>query len=92
LEGGNKAYYTNTEVLFPIPYLEQFNVKGIVFFDAGNAWAEDQDFSFNLRYAAGVGLRLNTPLGVLSVYAGHNLNRREGEKRNVFNFTVGSSF
>jgi outer membrane protein insertion porin family len=92
LEGGNKAYYTNAEVIFPIPYLEQFNVKGIWFFDAGNSWAEGQDFSFNLRYGVGPGLRLNTPLGVLSVFAGHNISPKQGEKKNVFAFTVGSSF
>jgi len=92
LEGGNKAYFTNTEVIFPIPYLEQFNVKGIWFLDAGNAWAEGQDFSFNLRYGVGPGLRLNTPLGVLSVFAGHNISPKQGEKKNVFGFTVGSSF
>jgi outer membrane protein insertion porin family len=90
LTGGNKAYFINTEVIFPI--LDQFNVKGIVFFDAGNAFDERSDFTFRVRYAAGVGLRLNTPLGVVGVLMGRNLDRREGEKRNVFHFTVGSSF
>jgi outer membrane protein insertion porin family len=88
--GGNKAYYINHEVIFPI--WQEFNVKGIVFFDTGNAFGEGQPFSLNLRYAVGVGTRLNTPLGVVGVMVGHNLDRRQGEKRNVFHFTVGSSF
>lgn len=88
--GGNKAYFINTEVIFPI--MEQFNVKGIVFFDAGNAFDERSGFQLSLRRAAGAGVRLNTPLGVVGVMWGFNLGRKEGERRNVFHFTVGSSF
>jgi outer membrane protein insertion porin family len=88
--GGNKAYFINHEIIFPI--LEQFNVRGLLFFDLGNAWDERSGFQLSLRRSAGPGIRLNTPLGTVGVIMGFNLGRKQGEKRTVFTFTVGSSF
>jgi outer membrane protein insertion porin family len=88
--GGNKAMYTNMEVIFPI--LDQFNVKGILFFDAGNVFDERSGFHFSFRRAAGGGIRLNTPLGVVGGFMGINLGQKQGEPLKVFNFTVGSTF
>ena len=98
VEGGNKAYFIQSEIIFPI--LDQFNVKGILFFDAGNSFGEREGLKLSLRAAAGPGIRLNTPLGVLGVFVGFNLSPkpadpllgRSRENRTVFNFTVGSSF
>ncbi len=88
--GGNKAMFTNVEVVFPI--MEQFNVKGILFFDAGNVFDERSGFHFSFRRSAGPGIRLNTPLGTLGVFMGINLGQKSGEPLKVFSFTVGSSF
>ena len=88
--GGNKAMFTNAEVVFPI--MEQFNVKGILFFDLGNVFDERSDFHLSFRRSAGHGIRLNTPLGVVGVFMGINLGQKSGEPLKVFNFQVGSSF
>ncbi len=90
LNGGNKAYWVNHEVIFPI--LDQFNVKGLVFFDVGNVFDERSGYHLSLRRSAGAGIRLNTPLGAVGVVLGYNLGRKEGERQKVFHFTVGSSF
>ena len=94
LTGGNKAWYTSTEVLFPL--YEQLRMRGVVFFDIGNNLDESSTFGdlFTTRMyrALGVGLHFMSPLGAIRLEYGFNLSPQQGEKTGVLAFTAGSSF
>jgi outer membrane protein insertion porin family len=36
--GGNAMFYYNTELEFPVPFIERVGLRGVVFHDAGNTW------------------------------------------------------
>ncbi len=44
VEGGNKQFLFNAELEFPI--FEEVGIKGVVFVDAGNTFAEDESFFY----------------------------------------------
>lgn len=89
--GGDKLLVLNVEYEFPI--YEAAGFRGVVFFDAGNAYAENQNFNpLNVRTDVGAGIRWISPFGPLRFEWGFPLNKRPGDKSNVFNFTIGSFF
>ena len=92
--GGNKAWYTNTEVLFPL--YEQLKMQGVVFFDIGNNLGESSTigdlFTKRMYRAAGVGIHFMSPLGAIRLEYGFNLSPQQGEKAGAIAFTAGSSF
>ena len=88
--GGNKAAYFNVEYVFPIA--REAGVKGVVFFDTGNAWSEDEAFFSSMRYSVGAGIRWASPMGPLRFEYGYNLKPLDGEKDSVFEFSMGSFF
>ena len=92
--GGNKAWYSSAEVLFPL--YEQLKMRGLVFFDIGNNLDESSTFGdlFTKRMyrSAGVGLSFTSPLGPIRLEYGFNLSPQQGEKTGVLAFTAGSSF
>ena len=68
-------------------------IGGVVFVDAGNVWSEVNDFTFrDIRVAAGTGLRVNTPLGIVRLDYGVNLDRRGSEPRDKIFFSMGQAF
>lgn len=87
--GGDKAVVVNVEYLFPI-FKEQ-RLKGLVFFDTGNAYDDGLDLG-DLRYGTGVGIRWFSPLGPLRLEWGYNLDRKPGEKSSQWEFTIGGTF
>jgi outer membrane protein insertion porin family len=61
-----------------------------LFFDAGNVWVEPKNVNLLvLRYAAGPGLRINTPIGPVAFDYGFNLMPRQWESRGNFHFSIG---
>lgn len=89
--GGNKMLLFNLEYEFPI--YDKAGFRGVVFVDAGNAYAEDQALNpLKMRADFGAGVRWNSPFGPLRFEWGFPFKRRPGEKRSVFNFTIGSFF
>jgi outer membrane protein assembly complex protein YaeT len=51
------------------------SVGGVIFFDAGNVWAESAGFRLgDLRYAVGPGFRYQTPVGPVRFDVGYQLN------------------
>ena len=88
--GGTKTGYGNLEITFPL--VEESGFKGVVFYDVGNAWAEDQDYFSDVRHSAGFGLRWMSPLGPLRLEWGKNLDRREGEPPSDLQFSIGTMF
>ncbi len=88
--GGNKSAYFNFEVAFPL--VKAMKMKGLVFFDTGNAWDKDQEFFSDMRYSAGVGMAWNSPMGPLRFAWGRNLDPNEYEETSIFDFSVGKMF
>ena len=74
--GGRSMMVLNLEYRFPIA--EQ-QVYGILFADAGNAWATIPDLNpLNLRRSLGFGFRVQTPmLGMIGFDFGYGFDRKE---------------
>jgi outer membrane protein insertion porin family len=89
--GGDKILLFITE--FEIPIYDKAGLRGVVFFDAGNAFSENENYDIrNLRLDYGFGLRWNSPMGPLRFEWGFPIQRRPGEDAVVFNFTIGNFF
>jgi outer membrane protein insertion porin family len=89
--GGDKLLLLITEIECPI--YDKAGLRAVAFFDAGNAFAEDENYSFkNLRLDYGFGLRWNSPMGPLRFEFGIPIQRQTGEAPMVFNFTIGNFF
>ena len=89
--GGDKYAVINTEVLFPL--VEKYGVRGVLFFDCGNAFAEGHGIDpSRFREDVGPGVRWNSPFGPLRIEVGYVLDRREGDKPLEFQFTAGAFF
>lgn len=66
---------------------------GVIFLDMGNVWDAPGDFNFpDLRAAAGVGLRVNTPIGMARLDYGINLNPQGDESPTKLYFSMGQTF
>ena len=89
--GGEKMMVYNVEFRFPLQ--KEQGVMGILFFDAGNVFTKDEDYTFSgIRSGAGVGVRWYSPAGPLRLEWGKNLNPKPGEPRSVWEFTIGTPF
>jgi len=77
--------------LFPL--VESIGMRGVFFFDAGNAFERMSDFSISdFRTDAGGGIRWNSPLGPLRIECGYNLDPEPGESNYQFQFSAGAFF
>ncbi len=88
--GGEKEAYFNLEYLFPLA--KEAGLKGVLFFDTGNAWLKDEDFFESMRYSVGGGIRWLSPLGPLRLEWGRNLDALEGERKTEMEFSIGRFF
>jgi outer membrane protein insertion porin family len=96
--GGNKQFVLNLELEFPI--VPKVGVKGVVFVDAGNAFAVDAKFfedkqhslPLGLFWSVGFGIRWFSPVGPLRFEWGIPLTRRPIDDPILFEFTIGNSF
>ena len=87
--GGDAVVLINNELRFPVASI--FDAVGFV--DVGNAYRRASDFSFgDLRKAAGAGLRIRTPYFLIRLDYGFKLDRRPGESRGGFFFSIGQAF
>jgi outer membrane protein assembly factor BamA len=71
--GGNVELVMHLlEIQFPLVWL----IKGAVFSDAGYVWQDIRSVNLrDLKFTAGPGLRLITPIGILRFDVGFKLNR-----------------
>jgi outer membrane translocation and assembly module TamA len=65
-----------------------------IFLDTGNVWTSPDSINsardfFTLRYAAGGGIRLETPLGPVALDYGFNLVRNDWEDIGALAFSIG---
>jgi outer membrane protein insertion porin family len=86
--GGSAQLIFNNEVIFPI--IEALGVKGLFFFDAGNAFSAAQGIDFGeLRMSVGPGIRWLSPIGPLRIELGFALNKHVGDETQTFMFSFG---
>ena len=89
--GGEKMMFYNVEFRFPLA--KEQGVVGLVFFDAGNVFEEDENYTFTgIRTSAGAGIRWYSPIGPIRLEYGVNLDPQEGEPSGNWEFTIGGSF
>lgn len=58
--GGKSIFAQNLELLYPLSGENEI-LWGAVFYDIGNVWANDFDFS-DLKQSAGIGIRIKVPI------------------------------
>jgi outer membrane protein insertion porin family len=90
LLGANKQLIFNNDFIFTIS--SEAKLNGVIFFDYGKGFAQDESVTLNLRKAAGIEGRWISPFGPLRVAYGINLEPRTGERKGVFEFTMGQMF
>jgi outer membrane protein insertion porin family len=91
LVGATQQIIFNTDFIFPISAEAKLN--GVLFFDYGQGIGENENVNFlKLRQAAGVEARWISPFGPLRLAYGFNLDPNPGERKAVFEFSVGSLF
>ncbi len=87
--GGSNELVVQNEFIFPI--VQQLGLRGVVFFDAGNAWRQRDGIDVgNLRYSFGAGIRWLSPFGPLRLELGIPLNRKGDEEKQLFQFSFGA--
>ncbi len=90
LIGAAKQLVFNNDFIFTIS--SEAKLNGVIFFDYGKGFDDNDPLSFKLRKAAGIEGRWISPFGPLRAAYGINLDAREGERKGVFEFTIGSLF
>ncbi len=86
--GGSQQVVVNNEIIFPI--IKGLGVKGVLFFDAGQAFTAKEGLRLgDLQYAAGGAVRWLSPFGPLQMGMGFPLNPREGDDPSVLLFSFG---
>ncbi len=86
--GGNTYILYKIEFRFPLTK----GFDGGLFVDAGNLWANSDNFSFfKLRASTGFGLRYRTPVGPIALDIGFNLMPDEAVSESImaWHFSVG---
>ena len=89
--GGTQSILLNLEATYPL--IKDANIKGVLFFDSGNVWADDENVDLgDLRYGAGFGFRWAAPIGLLRLEWGFNLDPKPEEEQPGWEFSIGTMF
>ncbi|HEX9662873.1 MAG TPA: outer membrane protein assembly factor BamA [Candidatus Binatia bacterium] len=86
--GGDKSAFFNAEIMFPV--MEQYGLRGVAFFDMGNAFNGSNFGLADFRRSVGIGGRWMSPFGPLRVELGFPLNKQPGDDTSVIGFSIGS--
>lgn len=86
--GGTQEIFDNLEFEFPL--IPEAGIKGVVFYDIGNA--DDVLKPEDLRSDVGFGFRWFSPIGPLRFEWGFPTDRQKGENPVNFEFAIGSPF
>ena len=91
--GGASRLIGNVELIFPFPGVDSRAVRMYTFIDAGNTFAEGKSPDFaDLRYSSGLGVSWLSPLGPLRFSYGRPLNAKPNDRKQSFQFQIGTSF
>jgi outer membrane protein insertion porin family len=87
--GGDKQAIMNVELQFPL--LEKYSLKGVAFFDQGQAFSESETIDpGEFRRSVGIGARWLSPFGPLRLELGFPLNKEPDDDTSVVGFSVGA--
>lgn len=91
--GGASRLIGNVELIFPFPGINDRGVRLYTFLDAGNTYPEGvtPDLA-DLRYSTGLGLSWLSPVGPLRFSFAKPLNAKTGDKKQAFQFQIGTTF
>ncbi|MCW0483047.1 outer membrane protein assembly factor BamA [Gaoshiqia sediminis] len=85
--GGKSLLESNLELRYPLFW----RLSGVAFLDAGNVWANSYNYRLNdLAYAAGGGIRIDTPIGPIRFDLGFPVWNEK--KSPQFFISVGQAF
>ena len=87
--GAEKMVVFSSELIFPLS--REIGLRGAIFWDIGKGFDKWNDIT-PLRTGAGAGIRWFSPIGPIHIDFGYNLSPKKGEKRTVFDFTMGTVF
>ncbi|MBP3194881.1 MAG: outer membrane protein assembly factor BamA [Cardiobacteriaceae bacterium] len=92
--GGDFRVTGGAELMMPVSFNKRSdNFRVGLFVDAGNVWSRAGDFDAgDFRYSGGAFINWLSPIGPLNLSYGVPLNSKEGDERESFQFTIGSSF
>lgn len=89
--GGDKMWLYKAEFRFPL--MKDEGIRGLVFFDAGNAFLKGDSWTDGAARSVGFGVRWLSPMGPLRLEYGIKLNERPNDPDNGrFEFKVGGTF
>ncbi len=85
IDGGSRELLFSTEYACPV---SGDQVVGLLFFDAGNCFNKLEEFNFlKVKKGAGVGVRVQTPFGLMGFDFAHNFERSKWEPHFQFGTT-----
>lgn len=95
--GGTKRAVANAELLFPIPGQGRDpSLRMSAFVDAGAVYGQTGGGVTagvaGFRYTTGVALAWLSPVGPLKISVGTPINKQQGDRLQMFQFTLGSLF
>jgi len=89
--GGDKMWYSNLEIVFPL--LTDAGVHGVVFTDFGNVYGADDSWDFgSIKKSAGIGVNWMSPMGPLKLIWAQNLDKKPGDEDADWDFAMGGNF
>ncbi|HCY61613.1 MAG TPA: outer membrane protein assembly factor BamA [Oxalobacteraceae bacterium] len=92
--GGSKRIIGNVELQFPFPGSgKDRSLRWFTFADVGNVFGENDKIKLGeLRYSAGVGISWLSPVGPLKISYGKPLNAKSTDRKQQFQFQLGTGF
>lgn len=88
--GGEKFIQFNAEVIFPL--VEDINLSGVIFYDAGDSYLKDEDITLKDLYSSyGGGFRWYSPMGPIRIEYGRILNGNQ-YSGGRWEFSMGGAF
>jgi outer membrane protein insertion porin family len=89
--GGDKMWFANVELHFPL--VTDAGLRGVVFTDFGNVYAQDDSWDFGtMKKSAGLGINWLSPVGPLRLVWGCNLDKQKGDEDAQWDFAMGGNF
>ncbi len=90
--GGDTEAFGNIELTFPL--LQDVGIKGVAFFDYGNAYGYNDKMFGSVLMSYGAGIRWSSPIGPLRLEYGIPIKPRSGldNSSGRFEFSIGSMF
>jgi len=92
--GGASRVIANMELQFPFPGSgNDRTLRWFTFVDGGNVFREGEKVAFSdLRYSAGLGISWVSPIGPLKLSYGKALNADPDDRKQSFQFQLGTGF